>query len=60
MSEREIRDAREDAEDALDEYARLAFGWNAPDDEHTRHSLRLMVERAIAAHDPSSSGGGTP
>jgi hypothetical protein len=52
MSAREIDLARQAAEDALNEYARLAFGWNEPDDEYTRASLRIMVERAIKANDP--------
>lgn len=50
---RDLDHARRRAENALGEYARLAFGWNDPDDEHTRHTIRQMAERAIEEHDPS-------
>jgi hypothetical protein len=52
VSAREIELAREELREALDEYARLAFGWNAPDDEYTRRSIRAMAEAAINEHDP--------
>jgi hypothetical protein len=55
LSAREIDIARQSAQEALNEYARLAFGWNAPDDEHTRRSIRVMAERAITTHDPAAS-----
>lgn len=56
-SARDLDLAREKAEDALTEYARLAFGWNAPDDEHTRLSLQAMVQRVIHAYDDGSIRG---
>lgn len=39
--------AREGAQEALSEYAYLLHGWNRPDDEHTRHQLRRMVDDVI-------------
>lgn len=52
MNEAQTLDlARRTAEDALRDYARLAFAWNAPDDEYTRYSLRRIVEDAITEHE---------
>lgn len=44
---REVRIKREWAEEALAGYARVLRDWNAPDDEHTRLTLRAMVEDTI-------------
>lgn len=39
---------RQDAEDALVEYAEALRAWNQPDDEHTKITLRAFLERIIA------------
>ncbi len=43
-----VQNRREDAQDALMDYAEALRAWNAPDDEHTRLSLRQLVESVIA------------
>lgn len=40
-------------EEDLREYAGLLRFWNEPDDEHTRLTLRRMVEEVIAEAVPS-------
>lgn len=44
---RELRLAREAAEEGLRGYAEALRYWNAPDDEHTRLQLRHLVEDVI-------------
>lgn len=39
---------RERAQDALMDYAEALRVWNTPDDEHTKLSLRNLVEAVIA------------
>lgn len=43
---------RDWAEEALLAYANTLRDWNAPDDEHTRLTLRKMVEGVIAEAVP--------
>ena len=47
VSARDVTLAREAAGDALLEYAEALRSWNAPDDEHTRHQLRGLVDDVI-------------
>jgi hypothetical protein len=44
---REILAVREEARDALGSYAEALRFWNAPDDEHTRHQLRAVLDEAM-------------
>lgn len=48
LDPRLVDEARRSAEEALAEYARLARLWNAPDDFHTKRSVRVLAERVIA------------
>ncbi len=45
---RDLDAARERADEAVREYARLAAEWNAPDHRHTAYQLRCLVECAAA------------
>lgn len=50
MSSLDVRDvgyARQQAENALTEYAKILRSWNDPDDEHTRITLRTLLESAM-------------
>ena len=47
-SEREYRETRERAEEALRNYAESMRFWNEPDDEHAMIQLRSLFEEVIA------------
>ena len=51
-SDREYRECREKAEDALRAYAESMRFWNEPDVEHSRLTLRALVEEVIAEELP--------
>ncbi len=50
---RDLDAARERADEAVREYARLAAEWNAPDHRHTAYQLRCLVEWAIREEVPN-------
>lgn len=47
VDSRLVETRRQDLVDALMDYAEAAKEWNAPDDAHTRLTLRGMVEDTI-------------
>lgn len=52
---RNLRESRERGEKSLREFANALKLWNAPDDEHTRHQLRRLVEEVIEEIVPGSA-----
>lgn len=53
-ADREHREARERAEDALRSYAESMRFWNDPDRQHSRITLRMLVEEVIAEELPDA------
>lgn len=47
LDPRQVDILASNAESDLDAYATALREWNAPDDEHTKYQLRLMLDRVV-------------